>query len=180
MDAGEGFKGGKFRKCLKTSLNGFSDTDTVTRHITFSHNIFENLTSRNPLQRVGYSHMLNNYFNNIGTSGINVRMGGYSLIEGNYFENVQNPVTSRDSSAIGYWELRNNNIASPADFTTYGIKWVASGSTPTKDAKDWTTASVFPTAEMTYTYTVDAPSCLKAGLRDVAGAGKGLATLKCN
>jgi pectate lyase len=164
----------------KTSLNGFSDSDTVTRHITFAHNIFENLTSRTPLQRFGYSHMLNNYFSNIGTSGINVRMGGYSLIEGNYFENVQNPVTSRDSSAIGYWELRNNNITGPADFTTYGIKWVASGSTPTKDATDWATTAVFPAAELTYIYTVDSPSCLKEGLRDVVGAGKGLATLKCN
>ena len=44
-------------------------------------------------------------------SGINVRMGGYALVEANYFENVKNPVTSRDSSAVGFWELRNNNLA---------------------------------------------------------------------
>lgn len=167
----------------KTSLNGFSDTSEVAtpvRHITFVHNLWEAIGSRTPLQRAGYSHMLNNYFTDVRVSAINVRMGGYSLVEGNYFENVQNPVTSRDSSAIGYWELRNNNIASPADFTTYGIKWVASTSSPTVDATDWTTTSLFPSAEMTYTYTVDAPACLKAGLRAVAGAGKALATLTCN
>jgi pectate lyase len=166
----------------KTSLHGFSDTETETRHITFHHNIFENIGSRTPLQRIGYSHMLNNYFTNIATSGINVRMGGYSLVEGNYFENVQNPVTSRDSTAIGYWELRNNNIMSPSDFTSYGITWVVSGSTskPSKDATDWTSTATFPTAEMTYTYTPQAPACIKAGLRNVAGAGKSLATLVCS
>lgn len=172
----------------KMSLNGYTDTDSETadggtnpvRHITFHHNIFENIGSRAPLQRGGYSHMLNNLFSSIETSGINVRMGGYSLVEGNYFENVQNPVTSRDSDAIGYWELRNNNITSPSDFATYGIKWVASASTPTKDATDWTTTAIFPVARMTYTYTPQAPACIKAGLRTVAGAGKNLATLVCN
>ena len=103
----------------KVSLNGFSDSDTAVRHITFHHNIFENVGSRTPLQRAGFSHLLNNYFNQIDTSGANIRMGGYSLIESNYFENTQNPVTSRDSSAIGYWELRNNNILTPSDFATY-------------------------------------------------------------
>ncbi|MFT4172357.1 MAG: polysaccharide lyase family 1 protein [Rhodocyclaceae bacterium] len=164
----------------KVSLNGFSDSETEMRHITFDHNFFENVNSRTPLQRIGYSHILNNYFHNIATSGINVRMGGYTLVEGNYFENVQNPVTSRDSSAIGYWELRNNNILSPADFDTYQIKWVASTSTPTKDATDWTSTAAFPAAELTYSYTVDPASCLKTGLPAVAGAGKGMATLKCN
>jgi pectate lyase len=167
----------------KTSLNGFSDTSEVSspiRHVTFVHNIFEAIGSRTPLQRAGYSHMLNNYFTDVRVSGINVRMGGYSLVEGNYFEQVQNPVTSRDSSALGFWELRNNNIMTPADFSTYGIKWVASTSTPTKDATDWVSTGTFPTSEMPYTYNVDAPACLKAGLRSVVGAGKGLATLLCN
>ena len=163
----------------KGSLNGYSDSDTAVRHITFHHNIFENMGSRTPLQRGGYSHMLNNQFSTITVSGANIRMDGYSLIEGNYFENAENPVTSRDSSALGYWELRGNNIASPADFTKYNITWAASSSTPTKDATDWTTTAVFPVS-LGYTYTVDAPQCLKDKLLSVAGAGKGLATLNCN
>jgi pectate lyase len=163
----------------KGSLNGFSDSDTAVRHITFHHNLFENMGSRTPLQRGGYSHLLNNQVNTITVSGANIRMGGYSLIEGNYFENAENPVTSRDSSALGYWELRGNNIASPADFTKYNITWSASSSTPTKDATDWTTTAVFPVS-LGYTYAVDAPQCLKDKLLGVAGAGKGLATLKCN
>lgn len=162
----------------KVSLNGYSDSDDTPRHITFHHNLFENVGSRTPLQRFGYSHLLNNYFNGVTVSGINVRMRGYSLIEGNYFENCQNPVTSRDSTELGFWELRNNNIMSSADFATYHITWEPSDSTPTKDATDWTTTASFPIA-LGYTYTADPAVCLKTGLAAVAGAGKGLATVKC-
>ena len=163
----------------KASLNGYTDDDTAARHVTYHHNLFENVGSRTPLQRNGYSHILNNYFNKLTVTGINVRMNGYSLVEGNYFENAKNPVTSRDSTALGYWELRNNNIAAPADFTKFNITWSASDSTPNKDATDWTTTAVYPVA-LGYNYKVDPPQCLKDGLRNVAGAGKGLATLKCN
>jgi pectate lyase len=163
----------------KVSLNGYSDDDTAVRHITFHHNVFSNVGSRTPLQRGGYSHVLNNYLTTITASGANIRMGGYSLIEGNYFEKTENPVTSRDSSALGFWELRNNNITTPADFTQYTITWSASTSTPTKDATDWTTTAAYPVA-LGYTYKADPPQCLKDSLLGVAGAGKGLATLKCN
>ncbi len=163
----------------KGSLNGFSDSDTDVRHVTFHHNVFENIGSRTPLQRGGYSHLLNNLLSTVTVSGANIRMNGYSLIEGNYFENDHNPVTSRDSSALGYWELRGNNVLTPADFTKYDVTWAASTSTPTKDATDWTTTAAFPVA-LGYTYAVDAPQCLKNGLKSVAGSGKGLATLKCN
>ncbi len=163
----------------KVSLNGYSDSDTAVRHITFHHNLFENVGSRTPLQRGGYSHVLNNYFTQVTVSGINVRMNGYALVEGNCFEDTQNPVTSRDSSAIGYWDLRDNNITGPADFASYGITWVASSSTPTKDASDWTSTATYPVA-LGYSYKVDPPACLKSGLRAVVGAGKGLATLTCN
>lgn len=162
----------------KVSLNGYSDSDDLVRHITFHHNIFENVGSRTPLQRNGYSHLLSNYFNQITVSGANIRMG-YSLIESNYFENSKNPVTSRDSTELGYWELRANNVMSPSDFSVYNITWAASDSTPTKDATDWTTTATYPVA-LGYTYTADPPQCVKNGLRNVAGAAKGLATLKCN
>ena len=163
----------------KVSLNGYSDSDTAVRHVTFHHNVFENVGSRTPLQRGGYSHMLNNAFDKIETSGINVRMSGYTLIEGNAFSNVENPVTSRDSSALGFWEIRNsNNVTSPADFATFAITWAPSSSTPTADATAWTTSATFPVA-LGYTYPVDPAACVQAGLPKVAGAGKGLATLAC-
>jgi pectate lyase len=162
----------------KASLNGFTDSDSAVRHVTYHHNIFENVGSRTPLQRGGYSHLFDNLFTGITASGANIRMDGYALIESNYFEKTKNPVTSRDSSALGYWELRGNNIGSPADFARYDISWSASDSSPTKDATDWTTTKAFPLT-LGYGYTPQPPECVKNGLSEVAGAGKALATLTC-
>jgi len=163
----------------KASLNGYTDDDTAVRHITYHHNIFDNVGSRTPLQRGGYSHLFNNYIHQVTASAANIRMKGYSLIEANYFDTVKNPVTSRDSSALGYWDLRNNNITGPADFATYKITWTASTDQPTVDATDWKTTAAFPES-LGYGYTASPVGCLKDGLPKVVGAGKGLATLKCN
>lgn len=164
----------------KVSLNGFTDDDSAVRHITFHHNLFENVGSRLPLQRHGYSHLLNNYFYEVLTTGINVRMGGYSLVEANYFEKVKDPVTSRDSSAIGYWDLRANNLASAVDVAPgnrFGITW-DNGNPGTVNATSWTTTMAYPEA-LGYTYHADPFQCIHDGLRAAAGAGKGLVTLKC-
>jgi pectate lyase len=164
----------------KASLNGYSDDDDAVRHVTFHHNLFEKIGSRTPLQRHGFSHVLDNYFLDIQTSGINVRMEGYALIEANYFEKVLNPVTSRDSDAIGYWDLRDNNLASAADVATgnsFGIAWDM-GNSGTVNATDWKTTKAFPEA-LGYTYKADSFACVRDGLRAVVGPGKGLATLAC-
>jgi pectate lyase len=164
----------------KVALNGFTDDDDAVRHITFDHNLFENIGSRAPLQRHGFSHMLNNYFLKVQASCVNVRMGGYSLVEANYFENVKNPVTARDSTAVGFWDLRSNNLATAADVAAgnrFGIAWDA-GNAGTLNATAWVTTAAYPEA-LGYTYTADPFQCVHDGLRAVAGAGKGLVTLKC-
>ncbi len=163
----------------KVGLIGSSDSDISDRFITYHHNHYQNVNSRLPLQRGGYTHLYNNLYSGVLTSGANIRMGGYALIEGNHFENAQNPVTSRDSPTIGYWELRNNNIQGPADFSRFNITWVASSSSPSRDASDWTTTAAFPVT-LPYTYTAQDPACVKQGLAAVAGAGKALATLSCD
>jgi len=165
----------------KVSLNGYSDDDSQTRHVTFHHNVFENVGSRTPLQRHGFSHIANNLFSKVTVSGINVRMGGYALIEANFFQDVKNPVTSRDSDAVGYWELRDNNLASAADVADgnrFGITW-DEGNEGTVNATDWTTSEKFP-KDLGYRYDADSWACVRDGLRAVAGAGKKLATLTCS
>jgi pectate lyase len=152
----------------KVALNGHSDSDSTNSAMTatYHHNRFENVKSRLPLQRMGKTHSFNNYYANVSTSGINVRMGGVALIESNYFENVKNPVTSRDSSSIGYWDLRNNYVGS-------GITWDTPDSA-TVNATNWTTTKAFGSTG--YSYTVDSAACVKSIVIATAGAGKNLAT----
>ena len=151
----------------KVALNGHTDGDATNdaMRVTYHHNRFENVKSRLPLQRRGRTHLYNNYFNNVGTSGINVRVGGLSLIESNYFENVKNPVTSRDSSVIGYWDLRNNFVGS-------GITWDSPGSTGV-NATGWATTKAFGATG--YTYPLTAAASVKAKVIATAGAGTNLA-----
>ncbi|WP_052263119.1 pectate lyase, partial [Xanthomonas vasicola] len=142
-----------------------SDTKNLAAGTTYHHNRFENVESRFPSQRRGLSHIYNNYFNNVFISGINVRMGGVAKIESNYFENIKNPVNSRDSSEIGYWDLINNYIGS-------GITWTTpDGSKPYVNAINWVSSKVFP-EPLGSMYTVTPAAQVKAKVIATAGAGK--------
>ncbi|MBI0535363.1 hypothetical protein D9599_07250 [Roseomonas sp. KE2513] len=92
----------------KVSLVGYSDTDEGGRFVTYDHNRFENVGSRAPSVRDGYVHIYENYYNHLETSGINLRMGAVGLIENNVFANSDNPIVSRDSAELGFWDLRGN------------------------------------------------------------------------
>src|SRR5882672_5583707 len=155
----------------KVGLDGSSDSDSAERRITYAHNRYENVGARLPLQRFGYTHIYNNYYNGITSSGINVRMTGHSLIENNWFENAVNPVTSRSSPTLGDWDLRNNNAQSAADNARFHITW-SSGSSPFRNADTWTTSATFPnTLPYTYTtYPADVSRCIAL---NAAGAGNG-------
>ncbi len=146
----------------KTGLLGHSDSDDVDRFVTFHHNWYENVVSRTPLHRFGYVHMYNNYFNRILDSGINVRMGGVALIEANYFENASNPVTSRYSDEVGYWDLRDNHVGA-------NVTWSTTEDT-LANADNWESTATFPAAQLTYSYEPDAAECVKAIVTARAGA----------
>lgn len=151
----------------KVALNGYSDSDTlnVGSLTTYHHNRFENVKSRLPLLRWGKAHIYNNYLNNVHNSGINIRMDALALIESNYFENVVNPVTSRDSDKIGYWELRNNYVGS-------GITWTSASGTYV-NATDWASTKTYGSTG--YSYTPDLAANVKARVIATAGARTGLA-----
>ena len=145
----------------KTGLLGSSDDDKTERYVTFHGNWYDNVVSRTPLHRFGYVHMFNNYYSRISSSGINVRTGGVALIESNYFENVANPVTSRYSAEVGYWDLRNN-------YGT-GITWTTEADT-VANADKWTTTKPFPASELDYTYSAAPVACVKRIAMASAGA----------
>jgi pectate lyase len=146
----------------KTGLLGFSDSDDTDRYVTFHHNRYENVVSRTPLQRFGYVHIFNNYYGDITGSGINVRMGGVALIESNFFENAANPVTSRFTDVVGFWDLRLNHVGP-------GITWTTESDT-LANAEDWQSTATFPADELTYSYTPDAAACVKQIVGATAGA----------
>nr|WP_324257205.1 right-handed parallel beta-helix repeat-containing protein [Cellvibrio fontiphilus] len=163
------------RDSKKVGLDGSSSSDIGGgRKITFHHNIYRNVGARLPLQRGGWTHMYNNLYDGITSSGINVRQNGYALIESNWFQNAVNPVTCRfDSSNCGKWDLRNNNIRNPGDFATYNITWTSGG---TIDAINWTTTAPFPIS-IPYSYSPVTPQCVKDRLAQYAGVGKNGAQL---
>ncbi len=146
----------------KTGLLGSSDTDEMDRFVTFHHNWYENVVSRTPLHRFGYVHLFNNYFNRILDSGINVRMGGVALIESNYFSNAANPVTSRYSDELGFWDLRDNHVAE-------NVTWTETEDT-LANADDWMSTVMFPADQLTYEYETDNAACVKDIVMARAGA----------
>jgi pectate lyase len=146
----------------KTGLLGSSDSDDMDRYVTFHHNWYENVVSRTPLHRFGYIHLFNNYFDRILDSGINVRMGGVALIESNYFENAANPITSRYSDVVGYWDLRDNHVGA-------NVTWTLTEDT-LANADDWESTTTFPAGELTYEYAPDTAECVKAIVTARAGA----------
>ena len=99
-----------FHDSWKTSLIGSSDSDNFNRRVTFHHNLYRNVNSRAPSYRFGVGHVFNSYFVDILTSGVNTRMGAVLRVEGNVFENAQDPIVSVDSDTIGFWDVRDNQF----------------------------------------------------------------------
>jgi len=94
----------------KTDLIGSSDSDNFDRRVTFHHNYYFNVNARTPSYRFGTGHVYNSYFQGIATSGVNSRMGAVLRVEGNVFENVNDPITSLDSSQVGFWQVSDNQF----------------------------------------------------------------------
>jgi len=161
----------------KVGLDGSSASDIAGgREITYHHNVYYNVNGRLPLQRGGWTHIYNNHYDTLTSSGINVRTGGYSLIEKNWFQNSLNPVTCRyDVANCGHWDLRNNNATSAADNAKYNITWDIA-ETGDVNADNWTTTAVFPKT-LTYTYEAVSAQCVHDKLAQYAGVGKNGAQL---
>ncbi|NSL54183.1 pectate lyase family protein [Uliginosibacterium aquaticum] len=162
----------------KVGLDGSSSSDIDGgREITYHHNYYKNVNARLPLQRGGWIHVYNNLYDGITGSGINTRQAGYALIERNYFQNAVNPVVCfyDSGSNCGFWDLRNNNILSTADFATYNITWTTPASGD-KSASAWTNTATFPKT-LTYTYEPVTAQCVKDKLASYAGVGKNGAVL---
>jgi pectate lyase len=160
-----------YRNSSRGGLIGSSDDDAANTNITFHHNWYENIQQRMPLLRHGLVHSYNNYFSNISNSdmihGINSRMGGRILVEGNYFKNSNNPlIASDDSPQAGCRQTRSNSL----DSITYD-RAVGDGAlvVPIISGGQFdSTCSV----SVSYSYTLDSAAGLPSSLPGQVGIGK--------
>lgn len=139
----------------KTFLLGHSDSnggeDTGKLRVTYHHNWFDGTNQRHPRVRFGNPvHVLNNYYSNIGSYGVASTENAGVLVEGNYFENVEDPFhRGEGSSDVGGLAARNNHFVNSGQGETGG--------------------SVAP---IPYGYTADSASGVKSIVRAGAGVGK--------
>ena len=139
----------------KSMLLGHSDDnasqDVGHLRVTYHHNWFDGSTQRHPRVRFGNPvHVYNNYYYNVGGYGVASTEGAGVLVEGNYFENVDDPYhLGEGDSGPGTLVARNNTL-------------VGSGSGQTGGS----------VASIPYSYTLDSSSGVKASVTAGAGAGR--------
>jgi pectate lyase len=92
----------------KCHLIGSSDKDNSDRKVTFHHNRYDNIKERVPSYRFGTGHVFSNYYHHVGGSGVNSRQGACLRVEQNYFEDVRDPVVTKNSAAPGSWDVAGN------------------------------------------------------------------------
>ena len=160
-----------YRNSSRAGLIGSSDDDAANTNITFHHNYYENIQQRTPLLRHGLVHTYNNYWFNIANSdmihGINSRMSGRILVEGNYFRNSNNPlIASDDSPQPGCWQTRSNTL----DSISYD-RSVGSGALVVPIISGGQFDSTC-TVTVPYSYTLDSSANIPSIVTNGAGFGK--------
>ncbi|KAL0931398.1 pectate lyase [Colletotrichum truncatum] len=118
---------------FKTSLVGHVDTNTSDKgklRVTYANNYWNNVNSRNPSVRFGTVHVYNNFYNKVGSTGVNTRMGAQVRVESSVFENSSKKVIlSADSKQVGYATVSDmsygggENTAPKGDFGSSKIPY---------------------------------------------------------
>ena len=137
----------------KNMLLGHSDSnaseDVGRLRVTYHHNWYDGGT-RNPRVRFGNPvHVFNNYYNG-NEYGVASTMGAGVLVEGNYFENVDQP------TAVGYAASDPGTLVQRSNFFT------GSGSPESAGSVN----------SIPYSYSLQSASSVKATVTAGAGAGR--------
>ena len=139
----------------KTFLLGHSDDnsseDTGKLRVTYHHNFFSGTNQRHPRVRFGNPvHVYNNYYASIGSYGVASTCSAGVLVEGNYFENTDDPYhLAEGSSPAGSLVARNNYLTGSGSGQTGGS-----------------------VKSIPYSYTLDTASNVKSVVSSGAGVGK--------
>ncbi|XVS68023.1 pectate lyase family protein [Actinosynnema sp. CA-299493] len=140
----------------KNMLLGHSDSngaqDTGYLKVSYHHNFYDRTSQRNPRTRFGNPvHIFNNYFLNNSDTGPACQAQSGCWIEGNYFDNVEEPMTTSYSGPKGNIVERNNVYVNSG-------KPVVGGTVT--DPRTY------------YQYALDPPANVKALVTQGAGTGK--------
>jgi pectate lyase len=132
-----------------------NDAQDVGRlKVTYHHNWFDETPQRNPRVRFGEPvHVFNNYYFHNTDVGVACQADAGCLVEGNYFENVEEPVSNHYAGPTGRCVARNN---------------VFTGEEPGEPECDGTVEE----ARDYYDYTLDDPASVKAVVTAGAGVGR--------
>ncbi|MGW4467035.1 pectate lyase family protein [Micromonospora sp. NPDC004704] len=139
----------------KSMLLGHSDDnasqDVGHLRVSYHHNWFDGSNQRHPRVRFGNPvHVYNNYYNNIGGYGVASTEGAGVLVEGNYFENTDDPYhLGEGDSGPGTLVARNNHFVNSGSGQTGGS-----------------------VASIPYSYQLDTASSVKSIVTSGAGTGR--------
>jgi pectate lyase len=123
----------RFHDHLDTSLVGHSTMnaleDTGNLTVTFHHNLFLRTPSGSPRARFGHVHVFGNHYQIVDSYAVASAMGATVLVEGNVFDQVALPITTRweDPEDGNFQDLHNlyNPASSAGDniMTTPPSTW---------------------------------------------------------
>ncbi|GGN13917.1 pectate lyase [Actinoplanes campanulatus] len=131
--------------------NGAQDTGRLK--VTYHHNWFDATPQRNPRVRFGEPvHVYNNYYFYNTDTGVACQNTAGCLVEGNYFEDVEEPVTNTYAGPSGRCVARNNVFVGESG------------------APDCSGTVQEPSSY--YSYTLDDPNQVKAIITAGAGVGR--------
>jgi pectate lyase len=139
----------------KSMLLGHSDDngsqDRGHLRVTYHHNWFDGSNQRHPRVRFGNPvHVYNNLYSNVGGYGVASTEGAGVLVEGNYFENTDDPYhLGEGDSGPGTLVARNNCFVSSGSGQTGGS-----------------------VASIPYSYSLDTACNVKSIVSGGAGAGR--------
>ena len=113
-----------YKNSLVGHTNKKTDQDGGHLTVTYHHNAFIHVNSRNPSVRYGLVHVFNNYYLNIESYGIASRCDAQVLVENNHFEHVAKPIVAdtslskvagfvRGAETNAFVQCGSNSIATP-------------------------------------------------------------------
>jgi pectate lyase len=132
--------------------DGNAAQDVGRLKVSYHHNWFDRTPQRNPRVRFGEPvHVYNNYFVYNTDTGVACQANAGCLVEGNYFETVEEPVTNSYAGPAGRCVARNNALVDSGPPDCSGTVQEASSY---------------------YSYTLDDPNAVKGIVTAGAGVGK--------